>query len=70
MRYKTQPVIESVIDAAFLYTRASLGPMNVRSAALACVLGKSTNVVCNRLAENAPLVRTGLVSIDEDQDIE
>ncbi len=70
LRYKTQPVIESVIDAAFLYTRASLGPMNVRSAALACVLGKSTNVVCNRLAENAPLVRTGLVSIDEDQDIE
>ena len=70
LRYKTQPVIESVIDAAFLYTRASLGPMNVRSAALACVLGKSTDVVCNRLAENAPLVRTGLVSIDDDQDVE
>ena len=70
LRYKTQPVIESLIDAPFLYTHASLGPMNARSAALPCVLGKSTNIVRSRFAEDAPLVRTGLVSIDDDQDVE
>ena len=68
--YKTQPVIESLIDAAFLYSRMSVGPMNVRSAALPCMLGKSTDIVRSRFAQNAPLVRTGLVSIDEDQDVE
>ena len=70
LRYRTQPVIESLIDAPFLYTHTSLGPMNARSRALPCVLGKSTNMVRSRFAEDAPLVRTGLVSIDEDQDVE
>ncbi len=70
LRYKTQPVIESLIDAPFLYTHASLGPMNARSRALPCVLGKSTNIVRSRFAEDAPLVRKGLVSIDDDQDVE
>lgn len=70
LRYKMQPVIESLIDAPFLYARTSLGPMNVRSAALPYALGKSSNVVRSRFADDAPLVRTGLVSIDQDQDIE
>ena len=70
LRYRTQPVIESLIDAPFLYTHTSLGPMNARSGALPCVLGKSTNIVRGRFAEDAPLVRTGLVSIDDDQDVE
>ena len=30
LRYRTQPVIESLIDAPFLYTHTSLGPMNAR----------------------------------------
>ena len=70
LRYKTQPVIESLIDAPFLFTHASLGPMNARSRALPCVLGKSTNIVRSRFAEDAPLIRKGLVSIDDDQDVE
>ena len=70
LRYRTQPVIESLIDAPFLYTHTSLGPMNARSGALPCVLGKSTNIVRGRFAEDAPLIRTGLVSIDDDQDVE
>ena len=68
--YKTQPVIESLIDAVFLYSRTSSGPMNVRSGALPCLLGEPTDVVRDRFAANAPLVRAGLVSIDEDQDVE
>ena len=68
--YKTQPVIESLIDAVFLYSRTSSRPMNVRSGALPCLLGEPTDVVCDRFAPNAPLVRAGLVSIDDDQDVE
>ena len=70
LRYGTQPVIESLIDAAFLHVGGSRMPLNVRSGALSCVLGKSINVVGDRFAEDAPLIRTGLVSIDRDQDVQ
>ena len=70
LRYATQPVIESLIDAAFLHVGGSRMPMNVRSGALSCVLGKSVKAVGDRFAEDAPLIRTGLVSIDQDQDVQ
>ncbi|MDE0349142.1 MAG: AAA family ATPase [Gammaproteobacteria bacterium] len=70
LRYGTQPVVESLIDAAFLHMGGSRMPMNARGGALSCVLGRSVNLVADRFAEDAPLVRTGLVSIDQDQDIQ
>ncbi|MDE0444639.1 MAG: hypothetical protein OXL38_21345 [Gammaproteobacteria bacterium] len=62
LRYGTQPVVESLIDAAFYRVGGSRMPMNVRGGALSCVLGQSLNAVDDRFAEDAPLVRTGLVS--------
>ena len=70
LRYGTQPVVESLIDAAFLHMGGSRMPMNARGGALSCVLGKSVNAVADRFAADAPLVRTGLVSIDQDQDVQ
>ena len=70
LRYGTQPVVESLIDAAFYRVGGSRMPMNVRGGALSCVLGQSLNAVDDRFAEDAPLVRTGLVSIDQDQDVQ
>lgn len=70
LRYDTQPVVESMIDAAFYHTAWSRIPMNARGRALSCVLGKSVNLVGDRFAEDAPLIRTGLVSIDRDREVQ
>ena len=70
LRYGTQPVVESLIDAVFLHMGGSRMPLNVRSGALPCVLGQSVNAVADRFAEDAPLIRSGLVSIDQDQDVQ
>ena len=68
LRYRMQPLIEGVIDAAFLQS-LRCGPMNARSRALPCVLGESFDAVRSRLFADAPLVRSGLVTVDDDQDV-
>ena len=68
LRYQTQPVIESMIDDVFRSSRR-FTPLNVQNPALPALLGVSANTVQGRLRGDAPLVRSGLVSVDSDGDL-
>ena len=67
-RYQTQPVIESMVDDVFR-SSTRFTPLNVQGPALPALLGMSANAVQARLRADAPLVRTGLVSVDRDGDL-
>ena len=69
LRYQTQPVIESLVDEIFLRVGRRTMPLNVRGAAMPALLGISAGAIHNRLADRAPLVSSGLVSIDGDGDV-
>ena len=72
LRYRTQPIIESMIDDIFgHFSRPvrSVSPLNLRSPALPALLGLSANALQRCLRNDAPLVRTGLVAIDSDGDL-
>ena len=69
LRYQTQPVIESMIDDVFRAPRRFMTPLNVQGPALPALLGVSANTVQGRLRTDAPLVRSGLVSVDSDGDL-
>ena len=70
LRYRTQPVIESMLDDVFGGGRIhALNVMNVRSPALPAVLGLSPNTIQRRFRKEAPLVRAGLVTVDGDGDL-
>ncbi len=64
LRYRTQSVFESMIDDIF--ERSFDGPVvfSLRGRTLPVLLGLSPNAVARRLEAAAPLVRSGLVSID------
>ena len=68
--YDTEPVVENLIDAVFSRRRhLHLQPLSLRSDGLACTLGESSAAIRRRLAPDAPLIRTGLVAVDDDQDV-
>ena len=69
LRYQTQPVIESLVDEIFLRVGRRTMPLNVRGAAMPALLGISAGAIHNHLADRAPLVSSGLVSIDGDGDV-
>ena len=69
LRYQTQPVVESMIDDVFRTPRRLMTPLNVQGPALSALLGVSANTVQARLRADAPLVRSGLVGVDNDGDI-
>ena len=72
LRYRSNPVIESLIDAVFEGGRHFRGLskiFNVRGPALPCFLGISGSTFLRRFDSDAPLVRSGLVSVDEDGDL-
>ncbi len=62
LRYNTHPVFGSMIDAIFEHP-------NIGGRALPMALGLPANTVQLRLKSDAPLVRSGLVKIDEDGDL-
>ena len=66
--YETDPVIESLVDDVFMggSRRASF---NMRDSALPYFLDLSHRAVAMRFAPEAPLVRSGLVSVDDDGDL-
>ena len=66
MRYRTLPIIESMSDSIFDSGRK---PLFSRSPALPCFLGVSTNAILSRLEPDAPLVKSGLVSIGYDDEL-
>ena len=65
---ETDPVIESMIDDIFGASRRTRC-MHVGHPALALFLDLSFRTVSARLGHHAPLVRTGLVSVDYDGDL-
>ena len=69
LRYQTQPIIESMVDDVFGRTGRNINALNLRGRALSALLGISAGTVHRRFANGAPLVRSGLVSIDDDGDL-
>ena len=66
--YETEPVVEKLLDRVFgdhLHRQA----MSLRHDNLARILGESSPKLRRRFSRDAPLVRTGLVAVDEDQDV-
>ena len=68
VRHRTNPVFESLVDDV------AVGPsrwcdLNVKSRALPLLLGLSPGAVARRFGHDKPLVRTGLVSVDDDGDL-
>ena len=70
LRYRTQPIIESMVDDVFGLNGRHLNPLNLKGPALPMLLGVSANTVHRRFGADAPLVRSGLVSIDSDGDLD
>lgn len=70
LRYETHPVVEDLIDNVFSGKGFRLGKaLNLRHPSLPTLLGMSANVVRRRFSAVEPLVRTGLVEIEDDQDV-
>ena len=69
LRYRTQPIIESMVDDIFGRAARTITPFNLRGLALPALLGMSAHAVYGRLRDDAPLVRSGLVSVDSDGDL-
>lgn len=67
IRYKTQPVIESLID--HVDRRLRYYVFNLRNPMLSALLGVSMTAVQERVSSGAPLIRSGLVSVDSDNDL-
>lgn len=73
LRYETEPLIESMLDDIFSHRRSLSGHrqfFNVGNLTLAFVLGISSGTLHRRLAVDSPLVRSGLVSVEDDGDFE
>ena len=69
LRYETEPFVESMIDEILCSRgRISYHAFSVANPGLANVLGISMGTLRRRLATDAPLVRSGLVSLDNDGD--
>ena len=68
LRYQTQSVIESMVDEVFGCGLRSPNALNLRGPAIPMLLGVTATTIHRRLRNEAPLVRSGLVSIDEDGD--
>ena len=70
LRYQTSNAIDSLIDGVF----DSAGPRsrrtNVSSITLPLLLDRPQNKIQARLKKDAPLVRSGLVEIDQDGDLD
>ena len=68
-RYHTQPMIELMVDHVFLCTIRRAHPLILLARTLPLLLGMSANAIHCRLRTDAPLVRSGLVSVDSDGEL-
>ena len=68
LRYQTQPVFESLVDDVFGCGLRRPNALNLGGPALPMLLGVTATTIHRRLRDDAPLVRSGLVSVDEDGD--
>ena len=67
LRYKTSPIVESLLDRVDRPRWPYI--FNLRNPVLAGVLGASVNQIRERVAPGAPLIRSGLVKVDSDNDL-
>ena len=70
LRYNTHSVFESMINYVFERPGPSTDALSIGGRALPMLLGLTPNEVQRRLKHDAPLVRSGLVTIDRDGDLE
>ncbi len=68
LRYQTHQVFESMIDDVFV-DPSQWHDLNIKGRALSLMLGLSAGAIGRRLRNDAPLVRAGLVTIDNDGDL-
>ena len=66
--YQTSPVVESVVDDVFM-GGSRRAHFNMRDSALPYFLDMSHRAVAMRFTPEAPLVRSGLVTVDDDGDL-
>ena len=66
--YQTEPVVESLVDDVFM-GGSRRAEFNMRDSALPYFLDLSHRAVAMRFTPEAPLVRSGLVSVDDDGDL-
>lgn len=67
LRYETHPVYEDMIDK--VNWKSNVHIHNLKSRLISAALGMSAGALRQRMAAEAPLVRSGLLSVDEDQDV-
>ena len=68
VRYQTHSVFQSLVDDV-LISPSRWHDVNVGGRALPLLLGHSAGAIARRLHGDAPLIRAGLVSVDEDGDM-
>ena len=68
VRYQTHPVFESMIEEVFVES-SRWHDLNIKGRALSLLLALSASTIARRLGNDAPLIRAGLVSIDNDGDL-
>ena len=69
LRYVTHAVFEAMIDDIFESPGPRMNVLNPRGRTVSLILGLTANTIQSRLRDGAPLVRSGLVSIDNDGDL-
>ena len=71
LRYQTQPEFEDLLDTVANGRRRKFHhcALNLKSRLASAALGVSASALRKSLADDAPLVRSGLVVVDDDQDI-
>ena len=67
IRYKTQPIIESLMDQIDHLVPHYI--FSLRNPLLSGLLGVSMSTIRERVSPGAPLLRSGLVSFDSDNDL-
>ena len=73
LRYRSNPVVEDLLDSVFeggrRHFRRLTRLFNVRGPALPCLLGMRGTTFLARFEPDAPLVKSGLIVVDEDGDV-
>ena len=65
--YQTQPLLESLTDDFLLHRSGRV--LSVKNNSIPCFLDMTANIVRRRLADDAPLHASGLLTVDSDGDI-
>ena len=71
LRYQIQPEFEDLLDTVANSGRRGFhhGALNLKNRLASSALGISGSTLRRRLADDAPLVRSGLVFVEDDQDV-